>query len=354
MATRALISTRKGLFVFRSGPDGWAVESEHFLGEPVTLALHDPRDGALYAALNHGHFGPKLHRSDDGGAHWSEVSAPAFPADADGKPSLKQIWAFAPGQENGTIWAGGIPAGLFRSEDRGENWHLVDSLWNVPERARWFGGGYDDAGVHSILPDPRDPKRLIAGISCGGVWETADTAASWRSRTEGLHASYVPPEQRSDSAIQDPHSIAWCAAKPDAMWIQHHNGVFRSVDGGALWKELSPPVSSFGFAVAAHPTDPDTAWFVPAKSDQNRVPVDGRLVVTRTRDGGGSFETLDEGLPTAQAYDLIYRHGLACDESGTRLVMGSTTGGLWFSDDAGDSWQINEARLPPIYAVCFA
>ena len=35
-----------------------------FLGDNVTLTLHDERDDTTYAALNHGHFGVKLHRKD--------------------------------------------------------------------------------------------------------------------------------------------------------------------------------------------------------------------------------------------------------------------------------------------------
>ena len=354
MADRALVCTRKGLFVFRHTKEGWMIASSHFGGTPVTLAFCDTRDGTIYAALNHGHFGPKLHRSDDGGANWIEVATPAFPPGCDGNPALKQVWALAAGGEPGVIWAGGIPAGLFRSIDKGASWDQVDALWNVPERARWFGGGYDEAGIHSILCDPRDAKHVTVAISCGGVWETKDADAKWHLRTEGLYAAYTPPEQKFDSAIQDPHRMAQCGAYPDVLWIQHHNGMFRSIDGGAQWNELYPPVSKFGFAVAAHPHDAGTAWFVPAQSDERREPVNGRVVVNRTRDGGKTFETSTQGLPSEDAYDLVYRHGLDVDESGQRLVMGSTTGGLWFSHDGGDSWSMSHARLPPIYAVAFA
>lgn len=355
MADRALISTRKGLFVFNKTTDGWAIAESHFAGEPVTLALYDPRDGALYAALRHGHFGPKFHRSDDGGKSWSEIAVPAFPADADGKPTLKQVWALCAGgpEEPGVIWAGGIPAGLFRSQDKGASWTLIDPLWNVPDRPKWAGGGYDEAGIHSILRDPRDSKHVTVALSSGGVWETKDAGASWATRTSGLYAVYVPPEQKGDPAVQDPHCIARCAASPDVLWMQHHNGMFRSEDGGANWAELHPPVSNFGFAVAAHPSKSGTAWFAPASSDMMRA-ADGRVVVNRTRDGGRSFDTIGEGLPAEHAYDLVYRHGLAVDESGERLVMGSTTGGLWFSGDGGDSWAMAPARLPPVYAVTFA
>ena len=100
-----------------------------------------------------------------------------------------------------------------------------------------------------------------------------------------------------------------------------------------------------------HPGDADTAWFVPATADQRRVPLDGALIVNRTRDGGRSFETLRRGLPQADCYDLIYRHGLAVDPSGQHLLIGSTTGGLWSSGDGGDRWATISSHLPPIYAV---
>jgi hypothetical protein len=144
-----------------------------------------------------------------------------------------------------------------------------------------------------------------------------------------------------------------CAARPDTLWVQHHNGIFRSTDAAASWTEITAArPSSFGFAAAVHPREPDTAWFVPAAKDACRVPVDQRLVVTRTRDGGAHFDVLSVGLP-APAFDIIYRHALDVDDSGERLAMGSTTGGLWLSEDAGDSWQCLSANLAPVYAVRF-
>ncbi len=137
------------------------------------------------------------------------------------------------------------------------------------------------------------------------------------------------------------------------VWCQHHNGIFKSTDGAETFEEITEVNPSvFGFAVAAHPKDRDTAWFVPAVKDECRVPVDGRLVVTRTRDGGGSFEVLSEGLPT-QSWDLIYRHALDVDSSGDRLAMGSTTGNLWASEDGGERWTQVSAHLPPIAQVAF-
>ena len=201
--------------------------------------------------------------------------------------------------------------------------------------------------------DARQPDTLTLGISCGGVWISTDRGATFDLYGDGLVADYLPPDRAGDKNTQDPHRLAACAAAPDRVWMQHHNGIFRSDDGGRTWTRLHPPVSGFGFGVAAHPTDPDTAWFVPGQKDSNRIPVDGAVVVNRTRDGGKTWETLRAGLPQQHAYDLTYRHALAVDATGTRLAFGSTTGNLWLSEDAGDTWRHLSAHLSPIYAVTF-
>ncbi len=361
MSERFLAATRKGLFDFERSGGGWQIARVSFLGDPVTIALPDARDGSIYAALNLGHFGVKPHRSLDAGVSFEEVSAPGYPEkpeeSADPTPwSLQQIWSLEAGgaDEPGALWSGTIPGGLFRSEDRGDTWQLVTSLWDRPDRMDWTGGGYDHPGIHSICVDPRDARRVAIGISIGGVWLTTDGGSSWEPRAKGMFALYVPPDLRDDPSSQDPHHVVQCRDHPEVFWAQHHNGLFRSTDGAETWVEIAErPPSVFGFASAVHPRDADTAWFAPAVSDECRVPVDGKVVVARTRDGGASFELLREGLPQAGAYDLVYRHGLAVDETGDRLVMGSTTGNLWLSEDQGDSWRCLSTQLPPIDALRF-
>ena len=105
--------------------------------------------------------------------------------------------------------------------------------------------------------------------------------------------------------------------------------------------------------MAPHPADPLTAWFVPAVKDECRVPVDGRLVVTRTRDGGASFEALDGGLPAAASWDLVYRHALVVDASGDAAGHGLDHRQLWVSDTGGESWAQVDGHLPPIAQVAF-
>ncbi len=118
------------------------------------------------------------------------------------------------------------------------------------------------------------------------------------------------------------------------------------------WSEVEEAgPSTFGFAVAVHPNDPNTAWFVPALSDEHRIPVDGKVVVTRTRDGGTSFDVLTEGLPQEHAYDLCFRHALDIEKNGQGLAFGTTTGSVWTTSDQGDHWRLMTAHLPPVYAL---
>jgi hypothetical protein len=135
------------------------------------------------------------------------------------------------------------------------------------------------------------------------------------------------------------------------MWVQHHNGIFRSDDAGLTWAEIHEAgPSTFGFAVAAHPHKPETAWFIPAMNDEMRIPEKGEFVVTRTDDSGGSFAVNNKGLPLC-AWDLVLRHCLDVDDTGNCLVMGSSTGGLFDSTNGGNSWNCVTAHLPQIYAV---
>ena len=350
---RAWVATRKGLFELRPSGGTWRIQRVSFLGEPVTMLLPPDGQGRMLAALNLGHFGVKLHASGDAGATWQEVSTPSFPEQpraAAGPPwKLALIWSLERvGQE---VWAGTIPGGLFRSADFGQSWQLVDALWQRAERLEWFGGGYDAPGIHSICPHPTQADEILLGISCGGAWRTIDGGTQWQLAASGMRADFMPPEMADNQNVQDPHRIQRCTAQPQVLWCQHHGGIWRSTDNAASWHELKAPLSSFGFAVAAHPQDGDTAWFVPAIKDERRVPVAGARVVNGPRDGGRSFEPLRAGLPQQDCYDLVYRHGLDVAGDGCTLLMGSTTGHLWASSDAGESWHAVAQHLPPIATV---
>ena len=364
--SRILVSTRKGLFVVEGVGASARISATAFVGDNVTIARTDPRDGAWYAVLDHGHFGVKLHRSDDRGVTWTEIATPAYPPKPEGfvdkdmwgrdrEWTTKGVWALEPALDAaGALWCGTMPGGLFRSTDRGASWRLVEPLWQHPTRVKWNGGGADHAAIHSICVDPRDPRAVVVAVSSGGVWRTRDAGATWQPHTTGMVAGYVPPEQADWPEHQDPHCVVQSPSAPHVFWCQHHMGIWRSTDDLASWTQLHAQPSSFGFPVVVHPREPDTAWLIPAHSDQKRAPITGEVIVNRTRDGGTTFETLREGLPQHHAYDLVFRHAFAIAADGDQLAFGSSTGNLWITANQGDAWHAIAHNLPPIYAVRYA
>jgi len=361
MAERLYVASKKGLLTYMRDKAGWRHADTAFLGSPVSQVLASPDNKTIFAALYLGHFGVKLHRSTDGGKNWTELEPPKFPkvegGDKDAKaPTVNGVWAmeWATPDKRGALWIGTAPAALFYSSDNGATWTRNESLWNLPSSAKWMGGGTVDTALHSICVDPRTSNRVAVAVSCGGVTVTEDGGKTWRVAGHGLRAEFMPPDQQYDPDIQDAHLMVQCPADPKVWWIQHHNGIFRSGDDLKSWQEITTaPVSVFGFAVAVHPKNCDIAWFAPAKKDEFRYPVDQKVVVQRTRDGGKTFDVQRNGLPQENAFDLVLRHGLAVDDTGERLAMGSSTGSVWTSDNGGEAWSLLSANLPQVNAVKF-
>lgn len=355
---KLLVGTRKGLLILENGATGWVVKSEHFEGIPVSYATLDTRNNTLWVALDHGHWGCKLHRSQDGGVTWEEVEAPKYPAGATRPPEdntpahTSYIWIVQPGGDDqpNRLYVGTEPGGLFQSDDNGDSFHLVETLWNQPSRNNWFGGGRDHPGVCSIIVDPRNSEHITIGISVGGVYESCDGGQTWEVRNKGLYASYLPDPYAEFG--HDPHYILASASNPDILWQQNHCGVFRSSNGGQTWDDISTKDGIyFGFALALDDNDANTAWVIPALSDELRIPIERASFVARTEDAGKTWQKLRNGLPQQNSYDITFRHALHID--GNQLAFGTTSGNVYFSDDRGDNWHRIAQNLAVVYSVKF-
>lgn len=354
-----LVGTRKGLVTYALENDQWSYQNTFFEAIPVTLAYVDPRDKAWWALLDHGHWGIKLHRSTDQGQTWEALEAPKYPEGTEvkeGEPAAtKYLWGIAHGGHDrpGRIWIGTIPGGLFKSENNGRSFELVESLWNHPSRIEhWFGGGFDHPGIHSIVVDPKNSDHLYVGISCAGVFESWDAGETWTVRNDGLRADFLPDPHAEVG--HDPHLLLACADNPQYMWQQNHCGIFKSEDAGKSWIDVSEPdgIANFGFALAIDDNDPKKAWVVPAVSDEKRVAINQSLTVCRTTDGGQSWQHLREGLPQEACFDIVYRHALAKHQDW--VAFGTTCGNLFISGDEGDHWNPLNHYLPMILSVDFA
>jgi photosystem II stability/assembly factor-like uncharacterized protein len=149
------------------------------------------------------------------------------------------------------------------------------------------------------------------------------------------------------------HKIDLAASRPDRLYLQNHWGLYRSDDAGDNWVDVANGVpSDFGFPLVAHPTDPDAAYVIPLTSDEFRCTPDARMQVFRTRDAGGSWQPLGNGLPQRDAYLTVLRDGFASDGMDPAgLYFGTRTGELFGSTDGGESWRLLAEWLPPVTCV---
>lgn len=234
MSNMILLGTRKGTVIFDRINGNWHPRPITHTGIPVCYAARDPRDGTLWACLDHGHWGPKLSRSRDGGATWEDVLSLKYPKGAryivkylptpDFDPeapaaqpeyadaTVYKIWAIAFGHASqpDRLYVGTIPGGLFVSDDGGDSWELNRPLWNHESRGgdlfagdatsenHWFGTpasidyGVFEPGIHSIIVDPQDPDHVFVAVSTAGVIETTDGGKTWNSRNCGMVNDYMP------------------------------------------------------------------------------------------------------------------------------------------------------------------
>jgi photosystem II stability/assembly factor-like uncharacterized protein len=344
---RFLVGTRKGLFDVRRRGREWTLGKPALAGQPIANAVRDPRTGTTWASIDHGHWGVKLARSKNDGGTFDETPPPKYPESAG--VAARYYWELQPGHadERDTFWVGTEPGGLFVTRDDGATWSMVESLWRHRIDEKWFGGGRNEPGIHSVQVDPRDARRMHVGVSCGGTLETRDGGDTWAYRNEGVKT--VGPEG------VDVHRLVRAPSEPDVLWQANHMGVYVSRDAGRSWKDLTQkPYVSFGFPVAVHPERAGTAWLVPMDGDANRTMVNGSMVVMRTDDFGDTWTQCRTGLPQQDAYDFPYRHALDVGSDGETLVFGTTSGNLYVSPDGGVSWRSIGTNLPLIYSVRFA
>ena len=355
--TLVVVGTAKGLFCLRSTDkrQHFQIEGPVLAGEEVYATCIDgwgpcPR---LLAGSVSMHWGPIVRHSDDLGRTWTEQdqASLAFPADADA--ALARIWQLTPAgaDQPDVIYAGVEPAALFRSDDRGRSFSLVRGLWDHPHRPQWQPGG-GGLCLHTVLVHPSEPNRLLIAISAAGVYLSDDGGETWRASNAGIVAGFLPGAPVPEFG-QCVHKVARDAIDPERLYLQHHDGIYRSDDGGGSWQPMTSIAGvDFGFPVVAHPRQPDTAYLLPLVGAEYRCTPSGRCIVWRTTDAGKSWSPLTNGLPQADAHLTVLRDGFTTDgDSPAGLYFGTRGGEVYGSADDGNSWQLLAAHLPPVLSL---
>jgi photosystem II stability/assembly factor-like uncharacterized protein len=298
------------------------------------------------------HFGPSVAVSDDLGASWQEPDhAPlAFP-DYTGA-ALEHVWQFAPGpaSEPDVVYAGTQPSALFRSTDGGRTYEMIRSLWDHPHREHWSGGAGGQA-IHTVLPHPDDPARILVAMSTGGVYRTFDGGNTWNPSNTGIKAYFLPdPWPEYGQCV---HKVARDSGDSERFYAQNHHGVYRSDDGGGTWSSIADGLpTDFGFTMVAHPRRTGVIYNFPLAADGHRHPPDYRCRVFRSADAGKTWEPLSEGLPTEPFYPAVLRDAMCTDDAATTGVyFGTRSGEVYASRDEGDSWSLVAAHLPDVLCV---
>jgi len=365
-----LVGTSKGLFLVDS--DGsrrdWRLSGPYCDGWPVNHATGDPETGAIWAAAGGEWQGVAVWASKDHGASWrhtqlSNGKMDEYLAadenfrkmlgrgpnpDAPFKGQMNAIWVLS--KVGDTLYAGARPAALYASRDEGESWQRVEGLSNHPSAEGWEPGG---AGLvlHTILGEG---DKLWVAISAAGVFASEDGGETWERRNRRTNQAAVPDPFTGECAKE----VNFCvhnmvrAGDGRTMYMQNHNGVFRSRDEGRSWDEITEGLpSNFGFPVVVHPQDPETLYVLPLSEWGGRTPPEGKATVWRSRKAGEGWEPLRNGLPD-DAYFTVLRQAMATDKAARAgIYFGTNSGSVFASTDDGESWSEIARHLPTILGV---
>src|SRR5687768_6249081 len=223
---RVLVGTRKGAFVLTSDAkrERWDVSDPHFAGWEIYHLKGSPADpNRIYVSQTSSWFGQIIQRSDDGGKTWLVPGGEKMPDPSgmpgppsnnftyategpNGKPltthqwydgtqhpwEFKRVWHLEPSlSDPNTVFAGVEDAAIFKSTDGAKTWQELPGLRGHDTGPQWAPGA-GGMGLHTILLDPTNEKRMYIAISSAGAFRTDDGGDSWKPINKGLLSQYIP------------------------------------------------------------------------------------------------------------------------------------------------------------------
>lgn len=334
---RLAIATGRGIHLVE---DERTVEA---LRAPIRCIARDPEDPTHLVAGGDG-----VWRSGDGGVAWREIAPLPHPA-------------FSVAIGHGRYFAGTEPSSLYRSDDRGETWHDLAALREIPSAPTWsFPPRPWTSHVRWIGLDPHDPGVILAGIELGGVMRSSDGGATWHDPGAGVRAG-APADLRgrlsptaSRNAVpgragahRDCHALAFHPTAPGRCYEAAGGGVAWSHDGGDSWTRLDRGRDRhYCWGLAVDPEDPDLFYVsaAPGPYEAHYRAGTADAAIYRYQ---GRWTRLTNGLP-----DPIptLPTALATDRGGTVYAV-LRDGALYRSRDRGETWETLPATVPGAEAM---
>lgn len=307
-----------GVFRRHAGNGGW----QHVLAdlEAFTVCVHPADASVVLAGTADG-----VWRSTDSGKKFERTDF----------PDRVQIWSIAPSPADPrTLFAGGSPVSVYRSEDGGEHWTRLPAP-AIPDRAKMPFA----CRVMRFAPHPRNAGELYAALEVNGVMRSTDGGESWQDCSAGL-VRWAEQEPRLRSKIVsdtenegmlDAHAIAASPADPDGVVLAVRMGLFRSADHGASWQDMQAGrFSPFTYArdIRVAPSEPNTLYAC--------------LSVAASSHDGALFRSEDLGKTWAR-FDEVQPHGtlmsVALHRSDAKQVyVAARYGEVFGTTDGGETW----------------
>jgi photosystem II stability/assembly factor-like uncharacterized protein len=235
------------------------------------------------------------------------------------------------------LYAGTEPAHLFVSEDMGAQWKELPTLRSVPSVSKWtFPAPPHNAHVINVSIDPTNPDIIYACVEQGGLFKSVDGGASWKE-LQGFN--------------DDCHRALILRSDPQTIFLPTGYGFYRSYDGGETWENISGRVARIGYPdpMVIHPEnerlmfvaggEADPYHWMQSKSANPRI--------ARSRDGGDTWEILGRGMP--ERLDASFEAMILEAWNGSCAVYaGNTDGDIYYSGDEGETWTKIVEGLPAV------
>lgn len=323
------VGTKEGIVVIERNAhgDGWQVARRMLIDRHISAIHYEEHSGLYFAGAFHG----SIHVSGDDGRSWEK---------RDHGLTQTNVYSIASAhaQDRTRVYAGTEPAHLFRSDDLGKTWSELPALRSVPSVPKWkFPVPPHIAHAKHLGFDPSDPDTIYVCIEVGGLLKSTDAGLSW---------------QQLDGVYEDAHRIVTHPTNPKRFYVNTGRGLYVTSDGGdtfAPWISRPSEIANYPDGLVLHPENPDLMFLSGAQYGPGMWPKThyAGARISRSRDGGASWEILRNGLPH-RLQASVEALCLEASPEGTSVFAATTAGDVYCSDDGGDHWARIIGGLAPV------